>query len=78
MVASDTRNPRFESSHRQLLINIFTVYSLYKDENKEKEAGNGLLKIGILDESVRQKENVLTYCMRCAIVLANQMISSNH
>ena len=32
-VASDTRGPRFESSHRQ----IYMYYQLYwKDENKEK------------------------------------------
>ena len=37
-VASNTRDPRFESRHRQSFI-----YQLYirKDENKEKEAGNG-------------------------------------
>ena len=32
-VASDTRGPRFKSSHRQKFI--------FKDENKEKEAGYG-------------------------------------
>ena len=38
VVASDTRDPRFESSHWQNFI-----YQLYnrKDKNKEKEAGNG-------------------------------------
>ena len=37
-VAFDTRDPQFESRHRQNFI-----YQLYnrKDENKEKEAGNG-------------------------------------
>ena len=37
-VASDIRDPRLESRHRQNFI-----YQLYngKDENKEKEAGNG-------------------------------------
>ena len=41
-VASNIRGPRFESSHRQLLLNIdllLTVCRKYK--NKEKEAGNG-------------------------------------
>ena len=38
-VTSDTRAPGFESSHRQLLFNI---YLLLKDESKGKEARNGL------------------------------------
>ena len=42
-VASDTRVPGFESSHRrQLLLNIYLLLTVCsKDENKEKEAGNG-------------------------------------
>ena len=41
-VASDTRGPGFESSHRQLLLNIYLLLTVcWKDENKEKEAGNG-------------------------------------
>ena len=40
-VASDTRGPGFESSHRQLLLNIYLLLTVCgKDENKEKEAGN--------------------------------------
>ena len=37
-IASDTRDPQFKSRHWQNII-----YQLYnrKDENKEKEAGNG-------------------------------------
>ena len=43
-VALDTRGPGLESSHRQHLLNVFTVCR--KDKNKEKEALNGLfLKI---------------------------------
>ena len=40
-VASDSRGPRFKSSHRQkIILNIY--FQLYrKDENKEKAAGNG-------------------------------------
>ena len=36
------RGPLFESSHRQIIYteHAFTVNS-YKDENKQKEAGNG-------------------------------------
>ena len=44
VVASDIRGPRFESSHRQKLfiLNICLLSTVYrKDENKEKEAGNG-------------------------------------
>ena len=41
-VASDTTGPRFESSHRQLLLyQYFLLTICRKDENKEKEAGNG-------------------------------------
>ena len=43
-VASDTRDPRFESNHRQknYILNICLLSTVYwKDENKEKEAGNG-------------------------------------
>ena len=44
-VASDTRGPGFESSHRQLLLNIYLLLTVCrKDENKEKEAGNGRFK----------------------------------
>ena len=40
-VASDTRGPRFESSHRRnFIMNMFTN-NCWKDENKEKEAENG-------------------------------------
>ena len=40
-VASDTRDPQFEPSHQQ----NFTYQLCHgKDENKEKEAGNGPLK----------------------------------
>ena len=40
-VASNSRGPQFESSHRQkFLLNIYCKL-YWKDENKEKEAGNG-------------------------------------
>ena len=38
-VASNTRGPGFESSHRQLLLNNYLLLTVCrKDENKEKEA----------------------------------------
>ena len=44
-VASDTRGPRFDSSHWQKFIFILNICSLstvyWKDENNEKEAENG-------------------------------------
>ena len=44
-VASDTRGPRFEYSHQQLLFNQYFLWTLCrKDENKEKEDGNGPFK----------------------------------
>ena len=55
-VTSDTRGPRFESSHRQKFIYILnncllsTVY--WKDENKGKEAGNGPFKKNNSNNSV--------------------------
>ena len=38
-VASDTRDPWIESRHRQILFTINCIPR--RDENKEKEAGNG-------------------------------------
>ena len=44
-VASDTRGSGYESSHQQLLLNIYLLLTVCrKDENKEKEAGNGPFK----------------------------------
>ena len=41
-VASDTRGLGFDSSHRQLLLNIYLLLTVCrKVENKEKEAWNG-------------------------------------
>ena len=40
-IASNSKGPRFESSHQQkFILNIFCQL-YWKDENKEKEAGNG-------------------------------------
>ena len=40
-VASETRGPRFESSHRQKIYNICLLSTVYwKDENKEKGGGD--------------------------------------
>ena len=39
-VAYDTRGPGFESSHRQLLLNIYLLLTVCrKDKNKEKRSG---------------------------------------
>ena len=39
-VASNTGGPKFESSHRQLLLNIYLLLTVCrKDENKEKRPG---------------------------------------
>ena len=44
-VASDTRDPRFKSSHQQILFTINCIWWMdWKDENKEKEAGSGPFK----------------------------------
>ena len=40
-VASSSRGPEFESSHRQKFISNINCQLFWKDENKEKEAGNG-------------------------------------
>ena len=41
-VASKTRRPGFESSHRQLLLNNYLLLTVCrKDENKLKETGTG-------------------------------------
>ena len=40
MVAYDTRGPGFESSNRQLILNIYLLLTVCrKDENKEKRPG---------------------------------------
>ena len=39
VAASDTRDPRFKSQHRQSF--VYQLELNRKDENKEKEAGNG-------------------------------------
>ena len=41
VVASDSRGPQFESSHRQKFILNIYCQLYWKDKNKEKEAGNG-------------------------------------
>ena len=44
-VASDTRDPRFDSSHWQdFIMNIFTVNCCGETKIKRKEPGNGPLK----------------------------------
>ena len=40
---SDTRGPRFESSHRQIAYYLHTVNCIEKTNINEKEAGNGTL-----------------------------------
>ena len=41
-VTSDTREPGFESRHRQLLLNVYLLWTVcWKDVNKEKETKNG-------------------------------------
>ena len=44
-VASATRGPGFDSSHRQLLLSSYLLLTVCrKDKNKEKETGNGPFK----------------------------------
>ena len=40
LVTSNSRGPQFESSHRQKIILNIHCQLYWKDENKEKEAGN--------------------------------------
>ena len=60
-VTSDTRGPRFESSHWQKFIHILNICLLstvyWKDENKEKEAGNG----PFLKKRVKSPYQINTY-----------------
>ena len=56
VVASDSRGQRFESSHWQhFILNIYCQL-YWKDENKEKEVGNGPFKktifIGSIDKPI--------------------------
>ena len=52
-VTSDTRGPRFKSSHKQkskFILNICLLSIVYwKDENKEKEVGYGPFKKTLID-----------------------------
>ena len=68
-VGSDTRGPWFESSLRQKFIYILNICLLsnvyWKDENKEKEAGNGLFlkKIDLqFTSGQRFRVTMLTSC----------------
>ena len=58
-VASNTRGPRFESSHRQIFIYILKICILstvcWIDENKEKEARNGPFKKNREQERERER-----------------------
>ena len=66
-VASKTRGLRFESSHWQTFINIehlYTVNLYLKDENKEKEAGNGPFFFKFLMTSAAVIINSLSFFIR--------------
>ena len=72
-VASNIRGPGFESSHWQLLLNIYLLLTVCrKDENKEKEAGNGpfLKKYFKVHNKMQQRINsLLPYFMLFLIVM---------
>ena len=57
-VAYNTRGPRFDSSHRQLLLNIYLLLTVCrKDENKEKRPGMAhLLKLWLRIVEPLQKD----------------------
>ena len=59
-VASDTRGPGFESSHRQLLLNTIYCHVCRKDETKDKEARSGpfLNKIRIMKKAFAEHINL--------------------
>ena len=63
-VASDTRGPWFKSSHRQKLMYILNICLLstvyWKDENNEKEAGNGPFFKKMFNQSHCFKTNITT------------------
>ena len=55
-VASNSRGPRFESSHRQkIILNIYCLL-YWKDENKEKEAENGPFKKHVIKYSMKRQD----------------------
>ena len=65
-VAYDTRGPGFESSHRQLLLNIYLLLTVCrKDENKEKRSGMAHFFINNCKKSL----NSLSSCM-CKLLLS--------
>ena len=73
VVASDTRDLRFEPHHRQYLI-YQLIYQLCnrKNENKEKEAGNGpsLKKASWLSSNIRGKFSELNFFTGCCFSFA--------
>ena len=63
VVATDTRDPWFESSHRKnFLFRTFVYYRLYwKDKNKEKEAVNGPFFLKKTQDGQIDNDNVKTF-----------------
>ena len=75
-VAYDTRGPQFKTSYGQN--RTFVSCQLYiRDENKEKEAGNGLLKNPFV---CRDSDNLLDMgpCMYMCAIRCRYSISNFH
>ena len=79
MVASNSRGPWFKSSHRQkFILNIYRQLH-WKDENKEKEAGNGpfltrgqsysdtsLYEVSVITSNIYSRAGVVVCSGQCA------------
>ena len=62
MVAYDTRGPGFESSNRQLLLNIYLLLTVCgKDENKEKRPGMAHKKTNLIITFKSVMKNASSY-----------------
>ena len=62
-VASDSRGSWFKSSHRQKFISNIYVQLFWKDENKEKEAGNGPFKKVFLIRSTLERPYINAFAL---------------
>ena len=71
-IASDARGPRFVSSHRQTFISDISLLTycqlFWKDENKEKEAGNGPFLTQLLGEETLIRGNEAACLEHWAVV----------
>ena len=70
-VDSDSKGPWFESSHQQKFILKIYCQLYWKDENKEKEAGNGpfLKKLRLRNSKLGSNISAIVMLLSCSLVV---------